>query len=73
MTNTALTTLDASANSGGVTFTSALATGTTSTGGSGNDVLTGATGNDVLTGGAGNDTLTSQVVRTTSLVALETT
>ena len=56
--NTALTTLDASANSGGVTFTSALATGTTLTGGSGNDVLTGATGNDVLTGGAGNDTLT---------------
>ncbi|MEC7187035.1 MAG: hypothetical protein VXW45_01175 [Pseudomonadota bacterium] len=56
--NTALATLDASANTGGVTFTSALATGTTLTGGSGNDVLTGATGNDVITGGAGNDTLT---------------
>lgn len=56
--NTALATLDASTNSGGVTFTSALTTGTTLTGGSGNDVLTGATGNDVLTGGAGNDTLT---------------
>ena len=55
--NTALETLDASANSGGVTFTSALATGTTLTGGSGNDVLTGAAGNDVITGGAGNDTL----------------
>ena len=55
----AVTTLDASANSGGVTFTSTITTGTTLTGGSGNDTLTGAaTGNDVLSGGAGNDTLT---------------
>jgi len=52
-----LATLDASANSGGVTFTTTLATGSTLTGGSGNDVLTGAAGNDVIVGGAGNDTL----------------
>ena len=38
-----------------MTFTSTLTTGTTLTGGSGNDTLTGAaTGNDVLSGGAGN-------------------
>ena len=56
----AVTTLDASANSGGVTFTSTLTTGTTLTGGSGNDTLTGAaTGNDVLSGGAGNDAITT--------------
>ena len=53
---TALTTLDASGNSGGVTFTSSVA-GTTLTGGSGNDDLTGAAGNDVISGGAGDDTL----------------
>ena len=53
---TALTTLDASGNSGGVTFTSSVA-GTTLTGGSGNDGLTGAAGNDVISGGAGDDTL----------------
>ena len=53
---TALTTLDASANTGGVTFTASVA-GTTLTGGAGNDGLTGAAGNDVISGGAGNDTL----------------
>ena len=53
---TALTTLDASDNSGGVTFTASVA-GTSLTGGSGNDNLTGAAGNDVITGGAGDDTL----------------
>ena len=53
----ALTTLDASGNSGGVTFTATVATGTTLTGGSGNDGLTGAAGNDVISGGAGDDTL----------------
>ncbi|MDA0891429.1 MAG: DUF4214 domain-containing protein [Proteobacteria bacterium] len=54
---TAVASLDASANSGGVTFTGSLATGTTLTGGSGNDVLTGGSGNDVISGGAGADTL----------------
>ena len=52
----ALTTLDATANSGGVTFDASVA-GTTLKGGSGNDDLAGAAGNDVITGGAGNDTL----------------
>jgi len=54
---TALATLDASANTGGVTFDAALAAGTTLMGGSGNDDLQGAGGNDVITGGAGDDTL----------------
>jgi len=53
---TALTTLDASANTGGVTFTASVA-GTTLTGGAGNDGLTGAAGNDVISGGEGDDTL----------------
>ncbi|MDC1268653.1 hypothetical protein N8Z76_02870, partial [Gammaproteobacteria bacterium] len=52
-----LTTLDASANTGGVTFTSTVTTATALTGGAGNDVLTGAAGNDVIKGGAGDDTL----------------
>ena len=51
-----LTTLDASANTGGVTFLASVA-GTTLTGGAGNDGLTGAAGNDVISGGAGSDTL----------------
>ena len=51
-----LTTLDASANSGGVTFDAGDA-GTTLTGGAGNDALTGGTGNDVISGGAGDDSL----------------
>ena len=54
---TALATLDASANTGGITFTSSLSTGTTLTGGTGNDALKGAAGNDVIKGGAGDDTL----------------
>jgi Ca2+-binding RTX toxin-like protein len=53
----ALATLDASANTGGVTFDASLAAGTTLMGGSGNDDLQGAAGNDVITGGAGDDTL----------------
>ena len=52
-----LTTLDASANTGGVTFTATVSTGASLTGGAGNDVLTGAAGNDVIKGGAGDDTL----------------
>jgi len=52
-----LETLDASANTGGVTFTGDLSTGTTLTGGAGNDGLTGGAGNDVIKGGAGEDTL----------------
>ena len=52
-----VTHLDASENSGGVTFDGAGAEMTIS-GGSGNDVLTEGSGNDVLTGNAGNDTLT---------------
>jgi Ca2+-binding RTX toxin-like protein len=53
-----LTSLDASDNSGGVSYTTQVtATTVTLTGGSGNDTLTGNTGADVITGGAGDDTL----------------
>jgi Ca2+-binding RTX toxin-like protein len=52
-----VTTLDATGNSGGVTF-NATASNTTLKGGTGNDVLSDGAGNDVITGGAGNDTLT---------------
>jgi Ca2+-binding RTX toxin-like protein len=55
--NTAVVTLDASANTGGVTFDSNVASGTSLTGGSGNDDLQGAAGNDTIVGGAGDDTL----------------
>jgi len=53
---TALKTLNASANSGGVTY-DATALNVTLTGGSGNDTLTDGAGNDVINGGAGNDTI----------------
>jgi len=53
-----ITTLDASANTGGVTYvTQVTAETVTLTGGDGNDTLTGNTGDDVITGGAGADTL----------------
>jgi hypothetical protein len=53
-----LTSLNASDNSGGVTYTTQVTTETvTLTGGAGNDTLTGNTGDDVIVGGAGNDTL----------------
>jgi hypothetical protein len=68
---TTITTFDASATTGGVTFTSgALTAAATVTGGSGNDVLNFAAavatapvtinagaGNDIITGGAGADTI----------------
>ncbi|MBB6182425.1 DUF4214 domain-containing protein [Pseudorhizobium flavum] len=69
---TTITTFDASANTGGVSFTSgALAQAATITGGSGNDVLSaasvssgtvvatinGGAGNDLITGGAGRDVI----------------
>ena len=69
---TALTTLDASGNSGGVTFTSSVA-GTTLTGGSGNDGLTGAAGNDVISGGAGDDTLAWVLAVLTMCLAVQVT
>jgi Ca2+-binding RTX toxin-like protein len=52
-----VTSLDATANSGGVNY-NATAANTTLKGGSGNDVLSDGTGNDVITGGTGADTLT---------------
>jgi Ca2+-binding RTX toxin-like protein len=53
-----LTSLDASGNSGGVSYTTQVTAETvTLTGGAGNDTLTGNTGDDVITGGAGADTL----------------
>jgi len=55
---TAVKTLDASKNTGGVSYT-ATATNTTLTGGDGNDTLAGAAGNDVISGGAGNDAITA--------------
>jgi len=54
---TAVTTLDASENSGGVTY-NATASNAALTGGSGNDTLTDGAGNDTIMGGAGNDALT---------------
>jgi Ca2+-binding RTX toxin-like protein len=54
---TAVTSLDASDNSGGVTY-DATASNTSLTGGSGNDTLTDGAGNDTIAGGAGDDTLT---------------
>jgi S-layer protein len=59
--NVKATTIDASANSGGVTITSVSTAAAKITGGSGNDVLTMKTGStaETLIGNAGNDTLTS--------------
>ncbi|MEH2416010.1 DUF4214 domain-containing protein [Nostoc sp.] len=56
-TPTTVATIDASANTGGVSVT-AGAGNDTLTGGAGDDKLTGGAGADVLTGGAGKDTLT---------------
>jgi len=49
--------VDASKATGAIRLTVANATGTTVTGGAGNDNLTGGAGNDVISGGAGNDTI----------------
>jgi S-layer protein len=58
--STALTTIDASANTGGVSVTSVNTTSaTTMTGGSGNDTLVGAASGDILSGGGGADSLTA--------------
>ncbi len=60
--STAVTSINASSMTGGLTVTSLNTTSaTTITGGAGNDLLTAATGTtaDVLVGGAGNDTLTA--------------
>ena len=55
---TTLTSVDASAVTGAVTFPSSIsATGAALIGGAGNDVITGAAGADTLTGNAGNDTI----------------
>lgn len=54
-----LASVDASAMTGGITYTAnASATATTVLGGNGTDKLTALGNNDVLNGGAGNDTLT---------------
>jgi Ca2+-binding RTX toxin-like protein len=55
----AITTVNASANTGGVVLTAAVGstTAATLTGGSGNDSFIGAAGNDVISGGDGNDSL----------------
>jgi Ca2+-binding RTX toxin-like protein len=49
------TTVNASANKGGVTVTGANTTGITFTGGSAADTITSGAGNDTIDGGAGND------------------
>jgi Ca2+-binding RTX toxin-like protein len=54
---TAVTSLDASENSGGVTY-GATASNVALTGGTGNDAFTGGAGNDTIMGGAGDDALT---------------
>lgn len=58
--STALTSVNASANTGGVTVSTlaGAAAATTVTGGTGADTLTANHANDVLVGGAGADTLT---------------
>jgi len=61
-TNATVTSVDASAMTGGLTYTAAGTVAETIKGGAGSNVLaaaTGATTADVLIGGAGNDTLTS--------------
>jgi len=59
--NTAVTTIDASAMTGGITVTAAGTVAETIKGGAGGNTLTASTGNlaDTLIGGAGNDTLTA--------------
>ncbi|NBP39792.1 MAG: hypothetical protein EBV34_15375, partial [Betaproteobacteria bacterium] len=54
----AVTSLDASANSGGIYY-SAVAANATLMGGSGADTLLGGSGNDTIMGGAGNDSITA--------------
>jgi len=56
----AVTTINASTNTGGVNILSQAAAGTkvTITGGGGNDTLTGGADADIITGGAGNDIIT---------------
>ncbi|MRW92604.1 hypothetical protein GJ699_21625 [Duganella sp. FT80W] len=56
-TNTALTTVNASALTGSLTATTGSVASVTITGGSGADTLTAAGNSAVLNGGAGNDTL----------------
>jgi S-layer protein len=57
--STVLTAVDASAMTGGITYTAdGAAAGTTVTGGAGADNLTADGSGDTLLGGAGNDTLT---------------
>lgn len=58
--STAVTTINASTLTGGLTVTSLNTTAaTTITGGAGDDVFVGAADNDLLIGGAGNDKLTA--------------
>lgn len=59
--NTAMTVVDASSASGGLTYTATGTLAMTVKGGSAGDSLTAGTGNtaDVLVGGGGNDTLTA--------------
>lgn len=52
-----VTTFNASAANGNITYTSANATEATITGGSEDDTLTGGAGDDTITGGDGNDIL----------------
>ena len=55
----ALTSIDASAMNGSVTFSATTATaGASLIGGNVGDAITGGTGNDTINGGAGNDTIT---------------
>jgi S-layer protein len=65
--DTKLTSIDASASTGGITVTSVSTAAATITGGSGDDVLTAKAGTtaETLIGGAGNDTLTSNSGLTT--------
>ncbi len=63
--STAVTTVNASAMTGKFTFVAdGKTTGTTVTGGSGDDILTADGSNDVLIGGAGADTLTATALTT---------
>lgn len=67
-TVTALTTIDASANTGGVTITPALGTGITYTGGAGVDTIQLGATTKTITTGAGND----RVILTAGVSALGT-
>jgi len=53
-----LTSVDASAMTGGITYSANSTAATTVTGGAGSDALTAVGSGDTLIGGAGNDTLT---------------